>query len=257
MSTMMLPAIMGNADHELAETVPRVPAGRAPRRYMDFISRSYRLRGIASFLLTGSLQALADDFQKSATAWLCFLRSARDEEKAASRATALFCAVACKDFDTATEIARHSRYTFNRDEEYEDDFLYVALLMRRFLLGADDAESQQWVARLEAFLKGEPSPRLDVCRALLARDGNAFEDALQRRIAEHRAWLALAQERDALLEEEYATDGQLFVEGLALVCLAEKTGLLVAEEHPLVPGIARRARARELGPDTWRRFEAE
>jgi hypothetical protein len=219
---------------------------------MELISKSYRMRGLASLLLKGSHRDLAKDLQRSATAWLHYLRHAKDEEKASAQADGLWCAIACQDLDTAAEIARSSRYTRNADLEYEDDFLYVAFLMRALVLGADRAEADDWVSKLDVFLQGEPSAKLDLCRALLARDEGAFDDALRRRIAEHRDWVAVMREREAFQDDEEATDAQVFLEGLALIRLAERNGMKPDEEYPLIPSMARRAKADGLGLDSWR-----
>lgn len=255
MSTDWLPATLGNTEYELEETIPRVPSGQAPRSYMEFIAGSYRRRGMAWLLLTGSAERFFRNAQRSATAWLWFLRNAADAEKATSKAQAFYCAIACDDVETATELARFARYTVNRDEEYEDDFLYVAFLMQTFFLRSGTDASRRLIERMEVLLAGDSTPQVELCRALLAGDSTAFGAAIERRIVEHREWLALAEERGAMKPEELATDGQIFLEGLALVRLAERLGLDVEAEYPLVPALVRNGGCKD-GFESWRDFDS-
>ena len=149
-----------------------------------------RRMAIAQLLLTG----MPDDFfaflDMSARSWLEVLSRKSDDEKVTSLSGAFFDAVACKDDDAARGIVAHSRATWNRDEEYEDDFLYVWSAMALF-----DGRAQGELASLaERFEKAavDGDRRVALIRALVDRDQKAFDDALA----------AVVQERQAELREE-------------------------------------------------------
>ncbi|WP_395844584.1 Imm49 family immunity protein [Archangium violaceum] len=225
---------------DLSRLVPQL-AGTTPVAGWAFARacRYYRARGCAAFFLTGRAESLHRDLQRSGAAYAYFISHAQDGDKVTSRADPFFDAVACGDEAGASNIARHSAQVARPDREHPEDFLYVHLLMRRFFLGATDAEAASILQNLEAAVaEGSPSQRLDVCRALLAGDGEAFHEALLRLIDEHRAWYETGFQKGRIPEEVWATDGCLFIEGLALLRLARAARLSTYEEYPLIPSLA-------------------
>ena len=56
------------------------------------------------------------------------------------------------------------------------------------------------------------------------------------------------------MEEEWATDGQVFVEGIALVKLARNLGLDTQAEYLFVPSLVLDRDAENPSPDSWRRI---
>lgn len=251
MISNMLPIIRANAEHDLNNALPFILHGNIKKKYIDLICRAYRMRGICSLLLEGSPQVLHKNLQKSATMFLRFLIVANDAEKTSSEGTPFFDSIACKDFAVARDIAIHSRHTWNQEEEYEDDFLYVIFLMKKFFFDTKNEEIQTIVENFERILDGADCVRLNICKAFLDHDGQAFDQALSFLIAEHEEYYQGAMERDEILEEDWATEGQLFIEGLALVRLAESLGLWTQKDYLFIPSLARKDTKFSLGHDTW------
>lgn len=148
--------------------------------------------------------------------------------------------MACGDRATAERIARHAPGEHRAEREHLEDFLYVHFLLQHFFLGAAPDTCEDIAARLtEASLEDvAATARADVCRALLTRNADGFQEALLTLIGEHRSWYETGFQRGRLPEEVWAIDGNLFIEGLALVRLARTVGLPTAEESPLIPSLA-------------------
>lgn len=252
MTSRMLPIIRLNAQYDLDNLLPFVIRGNAKKELIDSICYNYRVKGICSFFMEGLPRVLHSNLQKSGAAFLHFLTLAKDAEKITSKAAPFFDAIACKDFDIARQIGVYSRQTWNHEEEYEDDFLYVFFLIKKFFLDAEDKEGISIIKDFEAVLEGAHSARLDICKAFVDHDEQAFDQALNSLIMEHEEYYRSGAERDEIIEEEWATEGQLFIEGLSLVRLAERIGFWTQENYLFIPSLARKDLSIVFEPNSWK-----
>ena len=95
------------------------------------------------------------------------------------------------------------------------------------------------IEQFEKVLDGQPSARLDVCRALLNRDQAAFDEAFDNLIHEHEAQIEADKARFQLEEPEVMSQRLIFVEGLAVLRLATLHGLKTESDYLFCPSIAR------------------
>jgi hypothetical protein len=153
--------------------------------------------------------------------------------------------------------------TVNPTWEHEDDFLYVAFLMTRYFLGPDAGDEKGVAAharvqgdmlkRWEEVLDGAFDPRWDLCSALLAHEGEAFWTALLETADAREADVRLKVTVRSIPGEDAAWFGPFWGEGLALLRLAERDGLKVADGCPMVPEIARSRNDMVFDPQAWTR----
>jgi len=243
---------------QLQAVLPRVLAGQVTQAQMMSVCALYRRIGIARLFLSGLPDGFFVEISRSARAFLFFLQRTDDTAKTTSRSEPFFDAIVCGDTEAEREIARGSRATWNPGEEYEDDFLYLRILMERFTLALPTAQLQARLDRYAAFLGSREDPRLDVCRALAAADAALFEEALGRLLDARTRELRKRIEAERLSPDDVTTTAHLSVEVLALLRLAERAGLTPDEHYPLAPSVARRLhRARLPHPDAWRQFLTE
>jgi hypothetical protein len=252
MSSRMLSLIRANAAFDVSGTLPLVVDGDARLERVLVLCRNLRRRGICSLFLEGLPLLLHADLQRSGAAFLHVLRSAPDADKITSRAGPFYDSVACADLDTAREIARYSRDTWNQEEEYEDDFLYVFFLMKKFFLGAVNEELRSVIQRYEALVAQTGDARFDICASFLEDDNSRFDQALDALIRGNEEDYRTGMDRDEILEEEWATEGNLFVEGLALVKLAGMHGFRTEANYQFIPSLVLETRSNSLDPDSWR-----
>ena len=142
--------------------------------------------------------------------------------------------------------------TWNAAEEYEDDFLYVLLVTKILTFAEQNDEARALVERYEEVLEGARDVRLDLCRALLDRDGPAFDERLQAFLAAYEASYREGMEQEYIIEEQWATEGQLCVEGLALLRLSDLLGLPTRRSYPYIPSNVRRKTAPGFDASSWR-----
>lgn len=255
MSTLLLPMIRDNAYGQLDTMVPILEAGRldAAGTMAELIVQQYAVAGICDLLHDGSARGFLTGLQKSAAAFVHLLPKLDRSRLTASRSPAYFAAVACGDDNSARAIAQSLPAEWNRDYEHEDDFLYARFLIELYSLGASANRLREIAARLAAVTDGEDSARRDICNGLLARDASLFETGLEGLIVERRDLFAEAKDADAIPESEWATEGQVFVEGIALVKLARKLGLATQAEYLFVPSLVLGKDVESPSPDSWRR----
>jgi len=161
-----------------------------------------------------------------------------DLYQARSRSEAVFCALAAGDQKLGVEIGDLSPDGPIADGEYPDDFAYHRLVHAMAATATDDTLTDL-VARYEKELDGGPSERLDVMTALCARDVAAFESAFPALVIVQ----ASAMEEERIVNAEipsFEPRSSLFIEGLALLRLAEERGMRPGQEYlPLCPSLAR------------------
>jgi len=251
MSSRFLTVLIDEASFSLAELAPRLRTRQANRVHALELCRQFRRRGIASLLLRGEARSLHRDLQRSGAAYAEYLTWASDEHKASSKASPFFDAVACGDGTAAALIASRTAVDPKLDEEYEDDFIYMRWLMGRFYLRQQDASLDMMLGRYEVLLDGAEDARALICQALRRGDSEKFDTALQTLIQQREDDYASGIEADQILEEEWATEGKVFVEGLALLRLAAQLGLEIQRDYLFIPSLALRSAAASYAAAAW------
>jgi hypothetical protein len=250
-SSRFLTLYIDETSFALAEMTPALRARQANRGQVLELCREYRRRGIAALLLRAEAPALHRDLQRSGTAYAAFLEWATNDSKTVSKAIPFFDAVACGDTAVATLIAERTAAVPSLEEEYEDDFLYYRWLMGRFYLRQDAGLLDAMLNRYETLLDGAEDVRWIICKALQSGDPQKFDAALQTLISQREADYASGIEADELLEEEWATEGYVFVEGIALLRLALQLGFAVQSDYLFIPSQVMRSRASSFDVAAW------
>jgi hypothetical protein len=251
-SSDVLPVVIDNAEVDIALALPDFADESAELRHALEFCRHFRVKGIASFLLSGAAAPLYQELSKSGRAFLDFLGRGDDAAKATGRSMPFFDAVAALDVECARAIAARSRRTWNPERELEDDFLYVRFVMTRFFLDGAASEATATLTRWTDLVADEPAVKLDLCRALSAGIADDFHDALCRWLAQQAEEYAELAAVDGLVPAVAATEAHVSVEGLALLRLAEAIGMTVATEYPLIPSLARTRLSMAFDADAWR-----
>lgn len=237
----------------LGQGLPFVLARDVTPRQMLFFCGYYRRLGIVEFFMSGQVVGFVNHLSRSAHAFVFYLEGLPVENKVTSRCEPFFDAVACADVKAAQAIAQASRATWNPHEEYEEDFLYMRLLMDGFVLERERSHLDALLKRYEQVLAGGADFRLELCRALLHSDQQIFDESLERLIGDHRRENEKKLEQEQASPNDVATVFHLWVELLALLKFAERAKLKVARDYPFAPSLARRVESTPLpSPDAWR-----
>ena len=266
--SLALQTAIDNARYLLGAAIPSLADGKFDGVRAHGVAALFRSRGIGELLLYGVSDPLLAAQMQSVSAYLFALQRPEDgDEKVTSLGGCFWDAVSAQYWDAAREIALLSSMSHNPKREHEDDFLYVAFLMQRYLLAPSvdapveqvRAHKQAQIQRLERWeqvLEGAVDPRLDLCHALCDRDDSAFADALVSMADQRDKALLSRHKMGALTEEDLAWLLPIWPEGLALLRLAERDGLAVAElAVPRVPPVIRVDNPYIYDPDAWRSID--
>lgn len=211
-------------------------------RFYEALSDARRTAGVLELLLHADAAAFARELAHSGYARRHFLRrcasaSYADHYVCSGRADALFDALAGGYLAIAREIAALSPDTLRPGEEYEEDFWYARFL--HGLIAEPPSPAGNVLKQLDG--AGGSSARLALCKALDARDQAGFDQAFEALLEErdeavNEARLGLAQEEGGAAACTY-----VFIEGLAVLWLADRAGLVTRNEYRHCPALARRA----------------
>lgn len=174
--------------------------------------------------------------------------SAHSRERAASRSVPFSDALAAGDLGTARAIAQLAPVHVQDGVEYEDDFLRFHFHHRLLVMPDDEVALRVVLDRWATVVGRAGSTHLDAARALLDRDADDLDEALDRLITERRGTFAAWRKRPDYREEIDATDGVIFVHGLALLRLAEMRGIKTRPDYEYMPDLARVPRGTPLPP---------
>jgi len=244
-----------NAEFQLERLVPRLTTTELSWAEIQTMTFAYRQRGVCTLLLTGIPDLFYISMMQSAGAFLYYLQKSPDERKVTSECKPFYDALCGAYIDAAEAIARHSRSSWNPDEEYEEEFLYVYLLMQILFEPDSTARCRELLERLEVVHTPSEASELELCRSLLTRDSAAFDTALAALLEERRDGVTAMVDRGALPEELAAWMRPFESEGLAVIRLAEKLGMKTGPQYLHVPDVLRPASPYRFDPDAWRVLE--
>jgi len=264
-----LTTAIDDARYILGEALPAYEQGKLTGvEELYGLTTMYRSIGVAELLLRGVPDLLFVRQMQSASIFAFGLPGLTDDDKTTALAAPFWDAVSATYWDAARQIALASRMSHNPKREHEDDFLYVAFLMQRYFLApepdaSDDeraAHEEAQVQRLERWgevLEGALDPRLPLCHALLDQDTEAFAEALLAMSDARTEDLSARGKRGRLSKEELAWLRPIWPQGLALLRLAEREGLVLEDglEVPGVPPVIRVDVPYIYQADAWRSID--
>lgn len=256
--TELLESVASNALFQLSKAMDRYREAEVVQAHEPHaMAVLFRKWGAARMLTTGVAQPLFDAQRRAAAAYLDGLGRTPNEDRATSRGMPFFDAVAGQYGQAAVQIIQASRKTHNPRWEHEDDFLYVFVLMKlAFPEAFGEPEASRTIEddleRWDEILDGDFDERMNVCRALHQKDEEAFQEAFND--------LALAREdrvlesvaNGKLLDEDAAWHRPIWIEGAALLRLAETQGWRLEDPIPMVPRPMRIQNPLPFHHDCWR-----
>lgn len=151
----------------------------------------------------------------------------------------LFDALAAGDFALVQRMGGLSPSVFRPGHEYEDDHCFAQILFRMSHGPQTDADLPPWLARLAQVGQGEGDARVQVCAALVSRDAEAFADAFDLLLRARQAEIDADVARGEIEEPMVLAQRLVYIEGLALLRLAQARGIATEAEYAFCPSLAR------------------
>ncbi|MEW6381915.1 MAG: Imm49 family immunity protein [bacterium] len=225
-------------------TNPEYPVEELGRLSLE-LSDKFRALAIIVLLVKGDSDLFYHNLIRSGRARLIYLQRLKsegigqDHHQASGRYEPLLDAIAAGDFELAHRIIELSPAEWQKGHEYEDDYCYAQVLHRLVQEPVPEQEIPPLFKQFEAYLEGQPSARLDVCRAIVEQDQPAFDEAFADLLDDREAQIAANKARGQLEEPSVVAQRQVFIEGLALLRLAGRRGLATQPDYRYCPSLAR------------------
>jgi len=253
MKPNVLPIAFSNSGVRLEEVLNLLDTEPPQEKVYGFISLMYRRLAAGALLMDGDPTRFFAYLFKSARAYTHFLEIAPPLEKVTSRAEAFYDAVACHDDEAAQRMTAAAPSLMSREQEYEEDFFAIRLLMDRFFTPASSAALRPSLELWAKLAADNPDPRLAVCRALVDGDQEGFDVGVSAYTSDRKKRLTKLRKSEELDPDEASTTAHVSTELLAWLDLAERAGLRVKRDYPFAPGLARAFnRLAPPAPDSWR-----
>ena len=255
MSAQDLAVCISNHFTDLHQALAALATGRLDLYFS--IGVDYRMLALCALLRDADVDTYCDFLARSGQVRQHFLENVARPAGADPRIWCLSkdlffpASLAAGDLETARAIAVASPRRHEPAVEYEDDFLFVHFL-HRALVGTPQ-ELDAILARWETVLEGNSSARFEVCRALASSRQDELDHALHGLVSQRQRELEAYRKSLRFHAEEYAAEGHVFVDGLAVLRLAELRNLKTEPEYPLLPRAARVPLGKRLPPPgAWR-----
>ncbi len=214
------------------------------------LGRLFEGVGICQLLLEADVMRFRENLVRAAQARRYFLLRAHREGDTTcrflglSRSDAVWQAIVVGQPALVAELVGLHTPSWHADWDYEDDFAY-----RLFVHGVATQpgygrtpEAQALLARFERALDGQRDPRLTLCKAWVAQEGEAFADALRGMLMARQ--MKLDEVREGITEYSaqalFWPQSFVSIEALAWLRLADAQGLMPAQDDFLYcPALAR------------------
>lgn len=210
----------------------------------DELNIFYRTCGIAAILIDLDSDKFYHMLIRSGYTRLFLLEQFSGEHKMESRfckitrSNGLFDSIAANRIDIAKEIADLSPMKWNKKFEYEDDYCFI-LFIHEMIKNPENNILEFILQRFKGILANQSSSKYDVCFSLLERDDSSFDQSFMAMLNDWENELDRQAKSIGRNEVEFSTAKYVYIQGLALLKMAEKLGIKTKDEYLFCPKEAR------------------
>ncbi len=236
--------IKENSRYAIDVALSTIKTGSQLPEAYDSLVKSYRRLALAYLLDEADIEAFAENLLKASDAYISFQTKIKNGLEAdpnfycTSKSLAFYDALCAGNLSMATQIAKLTSQTHFNEIEYEDSFLRLRVFQDIFLK-VDVGIIAKRLARWFELTEGRPNYFADVAKSLFENDSEFFMTSFN----------ALVERRSVVMEEYRKllnydpvvdnTEGKIFLDGLAILRIAELHGMPTSKEYPMIPEIVR------------------
>ncbi len=147
--------------------------------------------------------------------------------------------VGCEDLSLPKEIIDLSLNSWIEDEEYEEDYCY-SMLIHSLVLNENETIQIELLNKYLTSLKNKESIRYSLCKAIIETESTCFYEHFLELIEEHENKYAEESKYLIVQPEKFDTERYIFIEGLAILRIAQCSGISTENEFKYCPSIAMR-----------------
>lgn len=246
---MDLNSVSALMKEEIGETMSFLVAGYPVdtiSRQVNSLSKQFQSLGICYLLTEGDRYKYQENLARSAQTRI-FLNLALNPDGhgnnrylGLSRSEAILDALCAGQLKLALKIVDSAYSSWHRAWEYEDDHLYFKIIHRltQWIAGQPLMNVASDMDRWADVLDGASSTRLELCKALIDTDVDAFQEAMENFIAER---VALFEEKRLCVASDQADFWPrqfISTEALAMLNIAHWLNIAPEDEFEMCPPAA-------------------
>ena len=242
----MLEALRNDARDRVTSSIDEIrleEVSAETRNAVRQLCLDFEVIAIGALLIDAKPQTFFTNLCRSAENWRRYLEVR--QAKSATDASITFLspligAMVAGNWTLAGAVAALALHGAQEETDYEDEVLHARLL-NHLVSGRcrSTPEIEALAARLTEVDQGLFSARLGVMRALLARNRTAFVDAFAAAVGSYGDRIEELAGMLTVPRAKVAPHRHLWLEGLALLRMADAIGLKVADDFRYCPPLAR------------------
>lgn len=221
-----------NASYELRHLAAQVDLNSIDLATMSLIAEKHRIKAIGALLLTFDVDEFKNNLRDSAAAFIHYLKHTNRNKLILSRCAGFFDALAIAEFNQCRHIANLLyKCEYQPDYESKEDYLFCLSLMNLLL---NENESDPLQAYRE-YIDNETTYRFLVLQALADKNERDFNDAFCDLVNDRKEYYQELIQYEDITDQEWATDGQVYVEGMGLLQFAKMRGMAITDQYLFIP----------------------
>ena len=204
------------------------------------------LRALAIMLLLshGKVDRFHHNLIRSGRLRLSYLRRAAAEDPeehnyVSAVSEPLFDAITAGDLALALQIANAVPAHFRAGHEYEDEHCFAQAVGHLVRGRGSEGAIAPLLGRIEASVGDPDDSRILICRALVGQEQADFDDAFDAFLAARTRAITADEARGELAEPPVIARREVYIEGLAMLRLAELRGFRTDPDYLYCPSLAR------------------
>ncbi len=242
MSQFTLEMTISNVQYLLDQSLKKLSQKRSDAELFLDIAGYYRYLGAGNFLLELNIDNFFRSLFKGANVYLELLNlketySFDPYYLCKSKGLPFLDAIAINAFDLANEISGKTVKTWQRDMEYEEDFYYYNTLAYLLKDMAENKNIEKEINKFAACLDGDDSIRLNLVTAIYEKSEEAFQENIYELIQEWEDLISRQRKSDKIDPYFDKTTANIFIEGIALVRLAQQHGIKTENQYNYIPDL--------------------
>jgi hypothetical protein len=202
------------------------------------IAGYYRSIGCGMLLARFDIEEYFQSLYKSAKTYQQLLENRNENTEkyylCKSKGFPLLDAIAINQFDLARELALKMTSTWTENMEDIDDFIYFDMISDLIQEQPDPELLKKKIIQFESSLEGNSTDRLCIMKAIIENSLYDFDEALQSMILKIKKRIAKNSDSDYYF---VTLEGNIFIEGIALIRIAKKCGIDIKERYQYIPDI--------------------
>jgi len=208
------------------------------------VEQKLRAIGVILLLSRGNSDGFFHNLLRGAKTWETYLARCRaqapqDHNFCAGLFHPLLDALAARDRTLAIRLCALPPTAYRAGHENEDDYCYARVLSG-LITGTPAAGDIPALLEL-CVQQGDAMSRAraEVLRTLTERDATAFGDAFRALLRTREEQIVADEDRGQIAGPVVQAERRLFVEGIALLNLADERGVATEADYPMCPSLAR------------------